>query len=191
MVHGQDGAAGARAEQSNSGQPSTGHSGADHLSTNPVPADRRKTDEQITEHADSDQTDQLRRALADLANLRRRFAREVEREREEERRRIVVAFLPIVDDLDRTLAHAEIGSDQSILEGIRAVRNEAEELLLRLGFPRFEDVGQPFDARRHEVLGTVSADRPSGTVVAAIRPGYGTSETVLRPATVVVSQGPG
>ena len=53
--------------------------------------------------------------------------------------------------------------------------------MTRLGFPRFDDVGRPFDPARHEAVGTVEADAPAGTVVATVRPGYGTEEE--RPAT--------
>ena len=35
----------------------------------------------------------------------------------------------------------------------------------------------------------MAADAPPGTVVAVVRPGYGTTETVLRPAGVIVSKG--
>jgi molecular chaperone GrpE len=61
-------------------------------------------------------------------------------------------------------------------------------VLARLGFPRFEDVGERFDPSRHEAVGAIEADAPAGTVVAVVRPGYGTPETVLRPAAVVVAR---
>src|SRR5689334_16501775 len=50
--------------------------------------------------------DRWRRALADLDNLRKRYARELPREREAERSRVAAAFLPVVDNLELALAHA-------------------------------------------------------------------------------------
>jgi molecular chaperone GrpE (heat shock protein) len=38
-------------------------------------------------------------------------------------------------------------------------------------------------------MGVVRADAPAGTVVAAVRPGYGNDESLLRPAGVVVAGG--
>lgn len=133
--------------------------------------------------------DQLTRALADLDNLRKRYARELARERGDERARTAGEWLPIVDNLERALQHAE-GVEGPLIEGLRAVLDQALAVLARLGFPRFDDVGRPFDPVRDEAVSTVEADAPDRTVVAAVRPGYGTDESILRPAGVVVSRSP-
>jgi molecular chaperone GrpE len=132
--------------------------------------------------------DRLRRALADLDNLRKRYDRELARERAAERARLAALWLPIVDDLDRALEHPD-GDPAALIEGVRAVRDQAVTTLAQLGFPRFTDVGRPFDPARHEAMGVVRADAPAGTVVAAVRPGYGNDESLLRPAGVVVAGG--
>lgn len=145
--------------------------------------DRRPDEEEVVVD------DQLRRALADLDNLRKRFEREVARERAAERARVAAAWLPVVDDLDRALDHAT-GDTDSLIAGIRAVRDRAQETLAQLGFPRFDDVGEPFDPLRHEAVGVIDSDVPPGTVVAVARPGYGTASDILRPAGVVVAREP-
>ncbi|MCU1457006.1 MAG: grpE [Actinomycetia bacterium] len=131
---------------------------------------------------------QLRRALADLDNVRKRFTREVERERTSEREHVVQEWLPVVDNLSLALEHAPATGDP-VTEGVRVVLDQALGVLARLGFPRFLDIGERFDPRRHEAIGSVDADAPPGTVVATLRPGYGTGQSVLRPASVVVSKG--
>jgi molecular chaperone GrpE len=131
---------------------------------------------------------QLRRALADLDNLRKRLDREVARQRAEERARVAAEWLPVVDNLDRALEHAGAGAD-AVFAGVRAVRDQAVAILARLGYPRYEDVGRPFDPTRDEAVGATPADAPPGTVVTALRPGYGTDQAVLRPAAVMVSKG--
>src|SRR4029453_8890968 len=50
--------------------------------------------------------DRWRRAPAAPDNLRKRYARELERERAAEQARVAAQWLPVVDDLDRALAHA-------------------------------------------------------------------------------------
>src|SRR5918992_5649683 len=50
--------------------------------------------------------DRWKRAAADLENYRKRFARELERGRTEVQERILGEWLPVVDDLERALAHA-------------------------------------------------------------------------------------
>jgi molecular chaperone GrpE len=61
-------------------------------------------------------------------------------------------------------------------------------VLARLGYPRYEQVGVPFDPARHEAVQAVAdADAPPGTVVEVLRPGYGREDHWLRPAAVAVA----
>ncbi|MFE9768214.1 nucleotide exchange factor GrpE [Streptomyces sp. NPDC005808] len=132
--------------------------------------------------------DRWRRALADLDNLRKRHAKELERERGEERARTAAAWLPVLDNLERALAHAE-SDPSSVLKGVEAVRDQAVEVLRGLGYPRYEETGVPFDPTRHEVVGVI--DDPgaeSNTVAQIVSPGYGADGKQLRPAYVVVSK---
>ena len=132
--------------------------------------------------------DLWRRALADLDNLRKRFTREVERERTNERARVAASWLPVLDNLELALGHAA-ADPTSVIEGVRSVRDQAVNVLSGLGFARDEEVGQPFDPARHEAVTTVpgGAGVPPGTVVHVVRPGYGEGEQQLRPASVVVA----
>jgi molecular chaperone GrpE len=131
---------------------------------------------------------QLRRALADLDNMRKRFDREITRELAGERARVTAEWLPVVDNLERALEHAVV-NPEAVVEGLQAVRDQAVATLDRLGYPRYDDVGHPFNPEKDEAVGTTVADAPEGTVVVAVRPGYGTSENILRPAAVIVSRG--
>jgi molecular chaperone GrpE len=134
--------------------------------------------------------DRWRRAAADLANLRKRYERDLARERESERALVASAFLPIVDTLERALEHAQ-ADPRSIIEGVRAVREQALAVLAGLGFGREDETGVPFDPTRHEVVGTVDSDdtgEPPGSVVEVVRPGYGAPGRQLRPAAVTVAR---
>ncbi|WP_435581917.1 nucleotide exchange factor GrpE [Amycolatopsis thermoflava] len=132
--------------------------------------------------------DRWRRALADLDNLRKRYARELERERAAERARAASAWLPVLDNLELALAHAQADSDP-VVHGVRATRDQAVEVMSLLGFPRYDTAGVPFDPARHEVVSVVDdPDRPPGIVVEVVRPGYGQGERQLRPAAVVVNR---
>ncbi len=132
--------------------------------------------------------DRWRRALADLDNLRKRHAKELERVRDEERARTAAAWLPVVDNLERALAHAD-SDPTAVLKGIEAVRDQAIEVLRGLGYPRYEETGVPFDPTRHEVVGVVDTpDAEPNTVAQVVSPGYGANGRQLRPAFVVVSK---
>ena len=132
--------------------------------------------------------DKWRRALADLDNYRKRTARALDRERIGERARTSAEWLPVLDNLERALEHAE-AEPGAVIQGVRSVLDQARDVITRLGFPRRDDVGEPFDPARHEAVSTVAgSDAPDGTVVHVIRPGYGDDETQLRPAQVVVAK---
>jgi molecular chaperone GrpE len=132
--------------------------------------------------------DLWRRAVAELDNQRKRFGRELEREIERERERVSAQWLTVVDNLERALEHAD-ADPRAILNGVRAVRDQAVDVLTRLGFPRRDDVGQSFDPVRHSAVATrQNADVPPGTIVEVLQPGYGDGDHQLRPALVVVAQ---
>jgi molecular chaperone GrpE len=132
---------------------------------------------------------QLLRALADLDNLRKRYERQLASASQLERARVTSMWLPVIDDLERALQHTG-GENGPMAEGLRAVYEHAISLLARLGFERFDDVGQPFDPARHEAVGAVDADAPPGRIVATVRPGYEDADQVIRPARVVVARAP-
>jgi molecular chaperone GrpE len=142
-----------------------------------------KTEQQIAQLEDS-----WRRTAAELENFRKRCAKDVVRAREQERTSVAARWLPVLDNLERALEHASSNPEQ-ILEGVRAVRQQALAILADLGYPRRDDeTGKPFDPARHEAVSTVAADDlVPGTVAHVVQAGYGTDDRMLRPASVVVA----
>jgi molecular chaperone GrpE len=135
--------------------------------------------------------DRWRRAAADLDNVRKRSAREALTQRAEERSRVTASLLPVIDNLDLALEHAD-ADPESIVDGVRAVRDQAIDALAALGFARREDAGTAFDPVKHEAVAVVDDPGASpGTVVRVVRPGYGDGDHQLRPASVVVASGDG
>jgi molecular chaperone GrpE len=129
----------------------------------------------------------LRRALADLENLRKRHTRELDRQRTAEANRLAAAWLPVLDNLDLALSHAD-ADPSTIIEGVRAVRDQALAVLASQGFSRHDEVGVPFDPLQHEVVNVVdNSEAEPGTVVRVLRPGYGSAERQLRPGAVTVA----
>jgi len=132
--------------------------------------------------------DQKLRALADLDNLRKRCAAQVEGAEADARVQVARQWLPVVDNLERALEHAA-ADPRTIVEGIQAVRQQALGVLASLGFPRRDDTGATFDPARHEAVAATYDPRvPPGTVVQVVRPGYGEADRQLRPAQVVVAK---
>jgi molecular chaperone GrpE len=132
--------------------------------------------------------DRWRRAMADLDNLRKRCARELDRERENERARVAAAWLPMLDNLELALEHAD-ADPATVVQGVWAIRDQAMEILAGLGYPRQDETGVPFDPNRHDVVFVVDEPEASaGTVTHVFRPGYGTVDHQLRPTAVAVNK---
>jgi molecular chaperone GrpE len=131
--------------------------------------------------------DRWRRAVAEIDNQRKRITRDLELRRGEERTRAAAQWLPVLDNLDLALQHAE-ADPGSIVEGVRAVRDQALAVLSGLGFARREgDEGATFDPARHEAVAAVPDEAHEGQVLQVVRPGYGDGDHQLRPASVVVA----
>jgi molecular chaperone GrpE len=145
-----------------------------------------ETLEEVRERA-AEMEDRWRRTAAELDNFRKRVARESSQQRETERALVAAGWLPVVDNLELALEHADAEYD-ALVEGIRAVRDQALAVLAGLGYPRFDDSAKPFDPALHEAVGTTpTSEAPAGTVVHVVRPRYGEGTRVLRPAAVVVA----
>jgi molecular chaperone GrpE len=128
------------------------------------------------------------RALADLDNLRKRCAAQVGRAVQDTQAAVTAQWLPVVDNLERALDHAQ-ADPEAIIEGVKSVRDQALSVLASLGFPRRDDLGAAFDPARHDAVAVrTDPDAGSGTVVDVVRPGYGDAEHQLRPAQVVVAK---
>jgi molecular chaperone GrpE len=154
--------------------------------TTPSPGDGDEVEELRAQLAEMEE--RWRRALADFDNLRKRVARESLQLRDDERARVAARWLPVLDNLELALQHAS-ADPTSIVSGVQAVHDQALAVLADLGFPRRSDVDEPFDPSRHEAVAALpDADHRPGTILQVIRPGYGTDERLLRPASVVVAK---
>jgi molecular chaperone GrpE len=128
------------------------------------------------------------RALAEADNTRKRCAAQVSRAAAEARTGAALDWLPVIDSLDLALAHAT-ADPATIVEGVKAVQEQALQVLARMGFARRDDRGAAFDPQRHEAVASRPDPAATSDVVAeVVRPAYGEGERQLRPAQVVVAR---
>jgi molecular chaperone GrpE len=133
---------------------------------------------------------QLAEAGAELEASRARLARDAVREREAEKLRLAGEVLPVLDDLDRSIAAAR--SDEAVkpalIEGFDLVRSRLERVLQGYGLERIASVGERFDPAVHDAIGVVQVDNPrdEGVVIDELERGYRAGGRVLRPARVRV-----
>ncbi len=156
-----------------------------------TPAEPPKPDPLAEAKADTAKMkDQLLRTLADFDNYRKRSRREAEDAHKKGTEELLKALLPVFDNLERAVAHAEQTSDaKAIADGVRLVLKQFVDTLERAGIQRVGGVGKAFDPLVHEAIQQVETDEhPAGTVVAEVQAGYSFHDRLIRAAMVVVAR---
>lgn len=105
---------------------------------------------------------------------------------------IVSELLPIIDNLEMALKHAESTEDyKGIHEGVRITLNEFMKVLEKAGVKPVEAVGQKFDPNFHEAFYQEEhEDVEPDTVVSEFQKGYLLNDRLIRPSRVGVSKKP-
>jgi molecular chaperone GrpE len=131
--------------------------------------------------------DKFLRARADLENYRRRAAKDVERARDSGADSVILAVVPVYDDLGRAL-DAGVKNPSSLIPGIEAVRAGLERNLEALGIKKVGETGEPFDPTYHEALSSIPSpdDDHKGKIAQVFQAGFAKDERLIRPAQVVV-----
>ena len=140
--------------------------------------------------AERDQlVDRLARMQAEFDNARKRQEREKADFRDYATGTVVEQFLPVVDNF--ALALNSNASAEQLRTGVELIVKQMEEVLRQLQVNPIPTVGEVFDPRVHEALGSVErADFPDQHVAEEIRRGFKLRERLLRPAMVRVNHNP-
>jgi molecular chaperone GrpE len=141
----------------------------------------------------ADLKDRLLRALAEQENARRRAEREREEAVKFAASGIARDLLATADNLRRAIASGENVPEEAVrqlLTGIAATERGLLEAIGKHGIRRINPLGEPFDPDRHEAMFELTdVDRPAGTVIQVLQPGYLHYNRLLRPAMVGVAKG--
>ncbi len=133
--------------------------------------------------------DRLARLQAEFDNARKRQEREKQEFRDYATGSVVEQFLPVLDNF--TLALSANASAEQLRTGVELIIKQMDETLRQLQVQIIPTIGQPFDPRVHEALGTVERDDlPDQSIAEEIRRGYRIRERLLRPAMVRVVSNP-
>ena len=132
------------------------------------------------------------RQSADLENFKKRVAREKEEAFKYGNEALVKDLLPMLDNLERALEHAELGGDgKPLLEGVELVLKGFLEILEKHGVTQISAKGETFDPQKHEAFAQVeSKDHEPNTVVQELHKGYFLRDRLLRTSLVSVAKLP-
>jgi molecular chaperone GrpE len=150
------------------------------------------TEERPEDGGLSDEAQQFRdrymRAIADFENFRKRSEREKTEFYKYAMAGVLKDLLPVLDNFDRALDHAEEGDD--FHKGVLLIYKQLFSVLQKHGVRTIEESGVKFDPNIHEAVVREEDDSvPSHTVTAVLQKGYFLHDRLLRPAMVKVAVG--
>ena len=132
--------------------------------------------------------DRYMRTLADFENFRKRAEREKTEFYKYAMAGVLKDLLPVLDNFDRALDHAEEGDD--FHKGVLLIYKQLFDVLQKHGLTTIEESGVLFDPNIHEAVIREEDDSvPSHTVTAVLQKGYFLHDRLLRPAMVKVAVG--
>ena len=134
--------------------------------------------------------DRLLRQTAELDNFKKRTARERDEAIRFANELLIKELLPVVDNLERAVAHASGGGNgKPLVEGVELVLRQFLNVLTRHGTVQILTIGQPFDPSKHEAMSQVeSDDHEPNSIVEEFQKGYTFQDRLLRPALVSVAK---
>lgn len=138
-----------------------------------------------------DQKDSVIRAKAEVDNIRRRAAQDVEKARKFALEKFAGEMLTVVDNLERGLAtiNAEAEEQKAIFEGMNLTLQGLLSALEKFGVKAVDPQDQPFNPELHQAMSMQEVpDVAPNTVIAVMQKGYELNGRLIRPAMVMVSK---
>lgn len=130
----------------------------------------------------AERTADLQRLQAEYANYRKRTERDRLAAGEVATGRVLAELLPVLDDIERARSHGDLTG------ALKAVADQLDAILVKLGLEAFGAVGDPFDPVVHEAVMHDESDAVSvATCTTVLRPGYRHRDRLLRAAMVGVT----
>jgi molecular chaperone GrpE len=134
------------------------------------------------------------RERAEMDNLRKRHQRDKEDAIRFANDRLLKEMIPVLDNLERAVEHAEQGEDddsKGLLEGVNMTITQFRKALEDFGIKPITAIGEDFDPNLHQAMGQIeSAEQPPNTVVNEFQKGYLLHDRLLRPSLVIVAKAP-
>jgi molecular chaperone GrpE len=134
--------------------------------------------------------DKFVRERADLENYRKRAQREKEDLLKYGNEALLLEILPVIDNMERALAHSSEESMAAVIQGIELTLSMLLAATRKFGVTPIEAKGKMFDPAYHQAMSQVeSKDYGPNNVVDEFQKGYMLNDRLLRPALVSVASG--
>lgn len=149
-------------------------------------------------HDATDFKEKYVRAVAEMENLRKRMARDVEDTRQYAVTGFAREMLDVADNLERALDAIDKDKAEqdpqlkNLVEGVEMVHGQLQRAFNKFKIEKTSpEPGEKFNPELHQAMFEVpTADHPAGTVAQVMQPGYVIAGRLLRPAMVGTAKAP-
>ena len=138
----------------------------------------------------ADHLDKALRAQAELDNVRKRTARDIESAHKYALERFVTELLPVMDSMEMGIASsAHVDDSVSLKQGMELTHKMLAAALDKFGVKAFDPQGEKFNPNRHEAVSLQQAEGVEpGMIISVMQKGYELNGRLVRPAMVIVSK---
>lgn len=151
-----------------------------------LPDDVVQTQAASSDQQAQDLTADLQRLQAEFINYKNRTESEKALLSEFAKGQVVKDLLPVIDDLERALAHLpEDLADNKWAQGVKKTYTRLTQQLQKMGIQVINALNQPFDPQLHEAV-SVEGIGDHQVVSEVVQNGYTLGGTVIRHAVVKV-----
>ena len=133
------------------------------------------------------------RAKAEVDNIRRRAAIDVDNAKKFALEKFANELLPVIDNMERGLMHADKTNEALVplIQGIELTAKSLESALEKFGVKAVNPEGEAFNPELHQAMSMVeNAEVAPNTVVAVMQKGYELNGRLIRPAMVMIAKAP-
>jgi molecular chaperone GrpE len=132
------------------------------------------------------------RQVAEVDNFKKRVNREKEDAIRYANENLIKDILPVIDNLERAIAHAQGGGNgKPLVEGVEMVLRGLLDVFSKYGVVQVPAVGEVFDPGKHEAMAQVESNQyEPNTVISEHHRGYLLRDRLLRPALVTIAKAP-
>jgi molecular chaperone GrpE len=136
-----------------------------------------------------DLLDRLQRLQAEFDNYRKRMDTRFSEIAKFASEEILLKVLEVYDNILRALEMDFTVDPQAAKNGVSAIQQQLDKLLMMEGIRPIESVGREFDPYyQHAVQRAHNPEKPDGIILEEYQRGYMLKEKVLRPAVVCVNR---
>jgi len=139
------------------------------------------------------QKESVVRAAAEVDNIRRRAAQDVEKAHKFALEKFANELLPVIDNLERAVEFSDKENEaiKPVIEGVELTHKAFIDAIAKFNVEVVNPQGEKFNAEFHQAMSMQPSEEVEpNTVIAVMQKGYTLNGRLLRPAMVMVSKAP-